>query len=210
MNPAKIEKIFEKLSAYRPAPESELFFSSPFELLIAVILSAQATDIGVNKATPGLFALANTPQKMLDLGEKAVLKQVKTIGLSPTKTKNILITCKILLEKHNGEVPQTREELEELAGVGRKTANVVLNVAFGHPTLAVDTHVFRVSNRTGMAPGKNVREVEDNLLKVVPEKFIHHAHHQLILQGRHICKARKPECSICPIKTECDFKEKTA
>ena len=212
MNKHTRQEIFERLRAANPNPTTELHFSSPFELLIAVLLSAQATDKGVNKATEKLFAVANTPQAMLDLGLDGVREYVKTIGLYQTKSKHIMQTCRALLEKHGGEVPQTREELEALAGVGRKTANVVLNTAFGQPVMAVDTHIFRVANRTGLARGKTVREVEDKLMKYVPKEFLLDAHHWLILHGRYICKAIKPQCQTCIINDLCEYgaKETTA
>ena len=184
-------------------------YASPFELLIAVLLSAQATDVGVNKATAKLFPVANTPQAMLDLGLEGVMEYTKTIGLYKTKSKHVIETCRILLEQYGGEVPQTREALESLPGVGRKTANVVLNTAFGQPAMAVDTHIFRVSNRTGLAPGKTVRAVEDKLMKVVPKEFLLDAHHWLILHGRYVCKAQKPQCAACPVNDLCDYKGKT-
>lgn len=208
MNQQKRQHIFERLSEAIPNPTTELHYNSPFELLIAVILSAQATDIGVNKATDKLFKIANTPKAIYELGESGLKNYIKTIGLYNTKAKNILQTCKILLEHHNGQVPQTRKELESLPGVGRKTANVVLNTAFGHPTIAVDTHIFRVSNRTKLAPGKNVLEVEKKLTKVVPPKYRQDAHHLLILHGRYTCKARKPACGACCIYDLCEFKDK--
>jgi len=208
MTPAKRKKLFEALKAANPAPTTELKYSTPFELLVAVILSAQATDKGVNKATEKLFAVANTPQAIADLGLRKLKTYVKTIGLYNTKAANIIKTCKLLLEKHGGKVPRTREELEALPGVGRKTANVILNTAFGHPTIAVDTHIFRVANRTGLAPGKNVREVEDKLMKVVPDKYKHDAHHWLILHGRYTCIARKPRCGSCPIYDLCEYGDK--
>lgn len=209
MNPAKRLAIFETLREVNPTPETELEYSSPFELLIAVLLSAQATDVGVNKATRKLFPVAHTPQQILDLGEDGLIEYIKTIGLYKTKAKHVMATCRILVEQHGGKVPPVREALEALPGVGRKTANVVLNVAFGHPTIAVDTHIFRVANRTGLAPGKNVDEVEQKLLKVVPKDFLHGAHHWLILHGRYVCKARKPECWHCAIEPLCEFREKT-
>jgi len=209
MNPAKRLAIFETLREVNPTPETELEYSSPFELLIAVLLSAQATDVGVNKATRKLFPVAHTPQQILDLGEDGLIEYIKTIGLYKTKAKHVMATCRILVEQHGGKVPPVREALEALPGVGRKTANVVLNVAFGHPTIAVDTHIFRVANRTGLAPGKNVDEVEQKLLKVVPKDFLHDAHHWLILHGRYVCKARKPECWHCAIEPLCEFREKT-
>ena len=205
MNKPTRPEIFERLRAANPPPTTELHFSSPFELLIAVLLSAQATDKGVNKATEKLFAVANTPQAMLDLGLDGVREYVKTIGLYQTKSKHIMQTCRALLEQHGGEVPQTREELEALAGVGRKTANVVLNTAFGQPVMAVDTHIFRVANRTGLARGKTVREVEDKLMKYVPKEFLLDAHHWLILHGRYTCKAIKPQCQTCIINDLCEY-----
>ena len=210
MNPAKRLAIFETLRDVNPTPETELEYSSPFELLIAVLLSAQATDVGVNKATRKLFPVAHTPQQILELGEPGLIEYIKTIGLYKTKARHVMETCRILVEQHAGKVPPVREALEALPGVGRKAANVVLNVAFGHPTIAVDTHIFRVANRTGLAPGKNVDEVEHKLLKVVPKEFLHDAHHWLILHGRYVCKARKPECWHCAIEPLCEFREKTA
>ncbi|MEN7531225.1 endonuclease III [Cupriavidus sp. 2SB] len=209
MNPAKRLAIFETLREVNPTPETELEYSSPFELLIAVLLSAQATDVGVNKATRKLYPVAHTPQQILDLGEAGLIEYIKTIGLYKTKAKHVMETCRILVEQHGGKVPPVREALEALPGVGRKTANVVLNVAFGHPTIAVDTHIFRVANRTGLAPGKNPDAVEQKLLKVTPTEFMHDAHHWLILHGRYVCKARKPECWHCAIEPLCEFKPKT-
>ena len=209
MNNAKRLAIFETLREVNPTPTTELEYSSPFELLIAVLLSAQATDVGVNKATRRLFPVAHTPRQILDLGEDGLIEYIKTIGLYKTKAKHVIETCRILVEQHGGKVPPVREALEALPGVGRKTANVVLNTAFGQPTIAVDTHIFRVSNRTGLAPGKNVDAVEKTLLKVVPKEFLHDAHHWLILHGRYVCKARKPECWHCAIEPLCGFKEKT-
>jgi len=209
MNKSKRIEIFERLKAEDPKPTTELNFSTPFELLIAVLLSAQATDVSVNKATDKLYPVANTPESILKLGVTGLKKYIKTIGLYNTKAENTVKTCKILLEKHNGEIPQTREELEALPGVGRKTANVVLNTAFGHPTIAVDTHIFRVSNRTKIAPGKNVVEVEQKLLKFIPEEYKLDAHHWLILHGRYVCTARKPRCGACIIEDLCEFKDKT-
>jgi endonuclease III len=209
MNPAKRLAIFETLREVNPNPETELEYSSPFELLIAVLLSAQATDVGVNKATRKLFPVAHTPQQILDLGEAGLIEYIKTIGLYKTKAKHVMETCRILVEQHGGKVPPVRESLEALPGVGRKTANVVLNVAFGQPTIAVDTHIFRVANRTGLAPGKNPDAVEQKLLKVTPTEFLHDAHHWLILHGRYVCKARKPECWHCAIEPLCEFKPKT-
>ena len=209
MNKTKREQIFTRLREANPAPTTELDYRSPFELLVAVILSAQATDVSVNKATGPLFAEANTPQAIKDLGLRKLKSFVKSIGLYNTKAQNILKTCDILLKEHDGRVPEDRAALEALPGVGRKTANVVLNTAFGHPTIAVDTHIFRVSNRTGIAPGKNVRQVEEKLLKFVPDEFKRDAHHWLILHGRYICVARKPRCAACVIEDLCEFKEKT-
>jgi endonuclease-3 len=209
MNDTKRREIFERLREANPHPTTELEYSTPFELLIAVLLSAQATDVGVNKATRRLYAVANTPAAMLALGEEGLADYIKTIGLYRTKAKNVITTCRILLEQHGGEVPQQREALEALPGVGRKTANVVLNTAFGQPTIAVDTHIFRVANRTRIAPGKDVREVEEKLLKVVPREFRHDAHHWLILHGRYVCKARKPECARCLIVDLCEYPAKT-
>ena len=208
MNAAKRREIFQRLQAANPHPTTELEHKTPFELLVAVILSAQATDKSVNIATRELFRVANTPQKMLDLGEAGLREYVQRIGLYQTKSKHIIQMCRILLEQHGGKVPQTREELEALPGVGRKTANVVLNTAFGQPTIAVDTHIFRVSNRTGLAPGKTVLEVENRLLKVVPDEFKHDAHHWLILHGRYICQARRPKCGECIIESLCEYKDK--
>jgi endonuclease III len=209
MNTAKRSEIFRRLREINPKPTSELEYATPFQLLIAVILSAQATDVGVNKATKRLFPVAGTAQKILALGEDALKRYISTIGLFNAKAKNVIATCRILVERYNGEVPRTREELETLPGVGRKTANVVLNTAFGVPTIAVDTHIFRVSNRTGLAPGKNVRAVEDKLEKVVPEEFKQDAHHWLILHGRYVCKARKPDCPQCVIRDLCEYRHKT-
>jgi endonuclease-3 len=208
MNPAKRREIFLRLQQQNPHPTTELIFNSPFELLIAVLLSAQATDISVNAATRLLYPVANTPQAILDLGEEKLREYVQRIGLYKTKAKHIMLTCQILLDHYKGEVPQTRESLESLPGVGRKTANVVLNTAFGHPTIAVDTHIFRVSNRTGIAPGKDVVEVENKLIKFVPDEFKHDIHHWLILHGRYICQARKPKCSLCIIENLCEYKKK--
>ncbi|MDO4625762.1 MAG: endonuclease III [Pasteurellaceae bacterium] len=209
MNQQKRIEILKRLRAQNPHPTTELNFSSPFELLIAVILSAQATDKGVNKATDKLFPVANTPQAIYDLGVDGLKGYIKTIGLFNSKAENIIKTCRDLLDKHQGEVPRTREALEALAGVGRKTANVVLNTAFGEPTIAVDTHIFRVANRTNFAPGKNVIEVEQKLLKVVPDEFKVDVHHWLILHGRYTCIARKPRCASCIIEDLCEFKDKT-
>lgn len=204
MKPEAIEPFFATLAAANPEPQSELEYSSIFELLAAVLLSAQATDASVNKATRRLFVLANTPLKMLDLGLERVTETIRTIGLYRTKAKNLLETCRILVEQHGGRVPRSREALQALPGVGRKTANVVLNVAFGEPTMAVDTHVFRVSNRTGLAPGKNVEEVEQLLLQRVPPRYAEHAHHWLILHGRYVCVARAPRCDACAVRAWCD------
>ena len=210
MNAADRRELFLRLKQANPAPTTELRYTTPFELLIAVILSAQSTDKGVNKATEKLFKVANTPQQILDLGLRGLKRHVKTIGLFNTKASNILKTCKLLVERHGGRVPATRAELEALPGVGRKTANVVLNTAFGHPTIAVDTHIFRVANRTGLAPGKTVRAVEDRLNKVVPEEFRQDAHHWLILHGRYTCVARKPRCGSCVIFDLCSYKDKVS
>ncbi len=209
MNKQKRIEILTRLRDHNPHPTTELNYSSPFELLIAVILSAQATDKGVNKATEKLFPVANTPQAILDLGLDGLKEYIKTIGLYNSKAENIIKTCRDLIEKHNGEIPENRSALEALAGVGRKTANVVLNTAFGHPTIAVDTHIFRVSNRTGFAPGKDVVKVEEKLLKVVPDEFKVDVHHWLILHGRYTCIARTPRCGSCLIEDLCEFKEKT-
>ncbi len=209
MNAQKRLAIFDRLAIATPEPTTELNFSSPFELLVAVVLSAQATDKGVNKATAKLFPVANTPQAILALGEAGLKEYVKTIGLFNSKAANIIKLCESLISKHGGEVPRSREDLEALAGVGRKTANVVLNTAFGLPTIAVDTHIFRVSNRTGLAPGKNVLEVEKKLEKSVPRLHKKDAHHLLILHGRYVCIARKPRCQTCCIADLCEFKEKT-
>ncbi|MBY0576848.1 MAG: endonuclease III [Gallionellaceae bacterium] len=208
MNPIKRRDIFTRLRAANPHPKTELEYSTPFELLVAVLLSAQATDVSVNAATRQLFPVANTPQALLALGEEALREYVQRIGLYKTKAKHLIQTCRLLLEKYGGIVPQKREELETLPGVGHKTANVILNAAFGQPTIAVDTHVFRVANRTGIAPGKNVLEVENKLLKVVPDEFKHDAHHWLILHGRYVCQARKPKCGTCLINDLCEYVEK--
>ncbi|MGD8514634.1 MAG: endonuclease III [Granulosicoccaceae bacterium] len=209
MNKQKRTEIFTRLKAANPNPTTELHYQSPFELLVAVTLSAQATDVGVNKATAKLFPVANTPETILALGEAGLKKYIKTIGLYNSKAANIIKTCKILIDKHNSEVPRNRVALEALPGVGRKTANVILNTAFGEPTIAVDTHIFRVANRTGIAPGKNVLEVETRLLKFVPEEFRLDAHHWLILHGRYVCKARKPDCPGCIIRDLCEYRSKT-
>lgn len=208
MNQAKRQAIFETLKEVNPTPTTELEYTSPFELLIAVLLSAQATDVSVNKATRKLFPVANTPATMLALGEDGLAEYIRTIGLYRSKAKHVMQTCRILLEQHGGEVPRDRAALEALPGVGRKTANVVLNTAFGEPTIAVDTHIFRVANRTRLAPGKNVLEVELGLLKFVPEEFQHDAHHWLILHGRYVCKARRPECWHCAIEPLCEYRDK--
>jgi len=208
MNPAKRAEIFARLQAANPAPTTELEYSSPFQLLIAVLLSAQATDVSVNKATRRLFSDAPTPDAMAALGEERLADYIKTIGLFRTKAKNAIATCNILLSQHGGEVPRSREALEALPGVGRKTANVVLNTAFGEPTIAVDTHIFRVSNRTGLAPGKTPLAVELKLLKAVPEQYRRDAHHWLILHGRYVCTARRPQCDRCLIVDLCEFKGK--
>ena len=208
MNKLKRSEIFSRLKAEDPNPKTELEYTTPFELLVAVALSAQSTDKGVNKATRKLFAVANTPEKILKLGESGLKKHIKTIGLYNTKATNILKTCKMLIELHNSEVPDDQQALEALAGVGRKTANVIRNTAFGHPTMAVDTHIFRVSNRTKIAPGKNVLEVEKKLLKFIPEEYMLNAHHWLILHGRYTCIARKPRCGSCIIEDLCEFKQK--
>lgn len=210
MHDSTLQAIFERFRAANPHPTTELEHKSPFELLIAVILSAQATDKGVNLATKRLFALADTPEKMLELGLEGLRERIRTIGLYQTKSKHIIETCRILVEKHRGQVPNTREALELLPGVGRKTANVILNTAFGLPVIAVDTHIFRVANRTGIAPGKNVLEVEKGLMKNIPPDFMHDAHHWLILHGRYVCKARKPDCPVCLISDLCEFQEKSA
>ncbi len=209
MKREKVVELFRRLRELNPHPATELDYTTPFELLIAVILSAQATDVGVNKATRKLYPVASTPQKILDLGEEGLKRYIGTIGLFNAKAKNVIATCRILVEQHEGEVPRSREALEALPGVGRKTANVVLNTAFGEPTIAVDTHIFRVANRTGLAPGTNVRIVEDKLNKVVPAEFRHDAHHWLILHGRYVCKARKPDCPRCAINDLCSYRHKT-
>jgi endonuclease-3 len=208
MNRTKIAEIFKRLRAANPAPRSELEFSSPFELLVAVVLSAQATDKSVNLATRELFRHANTPHGLLQLGADSLERYIKRIGLYRTKAKNILAACRMLVERHDGAVPRSREELEQLPGVGRKTANVILNTAFGEPTIAVDTHIFRVANRTGIARGKSVLAVELKLHKVVPEEFRRDAHHWLLLHGRYVCKARKPECPACLIADLCEYRYK--
>ncbi len=209
MNADKRREIFERLRAANPHPTTELEYTTPFELLISVILSAQATDVGVNKATRKLYSVANTPQAIHDLGVEGLTPYIQTIGLYRTKAKNVIETCRLLLEKHGGQVPRDRESLQALPGVGRKTANVVLNTAFGVPAMAVDTHIFRVSNRTGIAPGKNVDVVEEKLMKFVPQEFLMDAHHWLILHGRYTCTARSPQCWNCLISDLCEFKTKT-
>ena len=209
MNAQKRRAIYETLRSLNPHPTTELEYRTPFELLIAVMLSAQATDVSVNKVTRKMFPVANTPQTMLALGEAGVADYIKTIGLYRTKAKNVIATCRILLDQYGGDVPAEREALEGLPGVGRKTANVVLNTAFGQPTIAVDTHIFRVANRTGLAPGKDVRAVEAALEKFTPPEFRHDAHHWLILHGRYVCKARRPECWHCTIEPLCEFRPKT-
>jgi endonuclease-3 len=209
MNPAKRQEIFTRFRVANPAPTTELVYRTPFELLIAVVLSAQATDKSVNLATAKLFREASTPQKMLALGEAGVSEYIRTIGLYRSKAKYIMDTCRILVERHGGNVPESREALEALPGVGRKTANVILNTAFGQPTIAVDTHIFRVANRTGIAAGKDVRAVEDRLMKFVPEEFRKDAHHWLILHGRYVCKALRPECPKCLIRDLCEYSPKT-
>ncbi|MBS3895360.1 endonuclease III [Silanimonas sp.] len=209
MKPADRIAFFRRLRELNPHPTTELAYSTPFELLVAVLLSAQATDVGVNKATRRLFPVANTPAAILALGEQALKGHINTLGLYNAKAAHLIASCRILVERHGGEVPRDRTALEALPGVGRKTANVVLNTAFGEPTIAVDTHIFRVSNRTGLAPGKNVDAVEAKLLKVVPAEFRQDAHHWLILHGRYTCKARKPLCGACPVRDLCRFKPKT-
>jgi endonuclease-3 len=208
--PATIEALYARLSAALPEPRSELDYTNPYTLLVAVVLSAQATDKGVNKATAALFPVADTPGKMLALGEDGLKAHIRTIGLFNSKAKNIIALSRTLVEHHGGQVPATREALEALPGVGRKTANVVLNVAFGLPTIAVDTHIFRVANRTGLAPGKTVRAVEESLERITPETYRRHAHHWLILHGRYVCKARKPACPTCPVADLCGWPDKTA
>ena len=209
MNPTKREKVYKILARTHGSPSTELNFKSNFELLISVILSAQATDVSVNKATEKLYRKANTPQAILNLGLTALKRQIRTIGLYNTKAQNIINTCRILIDQHNGQVPSDRNSLEGLPGVGRKTANVVLNTAFGEPTIAVDTHIFRVANRTGLGPGKTVLKVEQKLLKFTPEHFLKDAHHLLILHGRYTCTARTPKCPVCVISQFCDYRPKT-
>ena len=204
LKPADIETLFATLQAANPEPATELVFASPFECLAAVLLSAQATDVGVNKATRRLFAVAPTPQRMLELGEAGLIAHIKTIGLFRSKARHLIETCRLLVEQHGGKVPRSREALEALPGVGRKTANVVLNVVWGEPTMAVDTHIFRVANRTGLAPGKTPLAVEQALLRRVPPAYLHHAHHWLILHGRYVCKARTPDCARCSVRPHCD------
>lgn len=210
MNRANIELFFARLQAANPQPNTELEYTSVFELLAAVLLSAQATDVGVNKATRRLFPVANTPQAILDLGLDALMEHIKTIGLYKSKARHLMETSRLLIEQHGGVVPRSREALEALPGVGRKTANVVLNVAFGEPTMAVDTHIFRVGNRTGLAPGKTPLAVEQQLLKRVPKAYLVDAHHWLILHGRYVCQARSPQCAACQVNDLCDFRGKTS
>jgi endonuclease-3 len=209
VNPAKRAEIYRRLRAVNPTPSTELRYRSPFELLVAVILSAQSTDVGVNKATTRLFPVANTPAAIRKLGEAGLKRYIQTIGLYNSKAKNILKTCEILLREHGGEIPRNREALEALPGVGRKTANVILNTAFGEPTIAVDTHIFRVANRTGLAAGKTPRQVEDRLLKFTLDEFKRDAHHWLILHGRYVCRARRPDCPACVIRDLCEYRAKT-
>ena len=208
MNAAKRRAIFERLQAADPHPTTELEYHTPFELLVAVMLSAQATDISVNLATRQIFPVANTPQALVDLGEEKLREYIRRIGLYKTKARHVIQTCRLLLQRHDGSVPQTREALEALPGVGRKTANVILNTAFGQPTIAVDTHIFRLANRINLAPGKTVLDVEQKLLKVIPAEFMQDAHHWLILHGRYICQARKPKCGECIIADLCEYKSK--
>ena len=210
MKRSDVIEMFTRLREFNPQPTTELEYTTPFELLVAVILSAQATDVGVNKATRRLYPVANTPQAILDLGEEGLKRHIASIGLFNAKARNVIATCRILVDQHGGEVPREREALEALPGVGRKTANVILNTAFGEPTIAVDTHIFRVANRTGLAKGRNVREVEDKLLRVIPVEFRQDAHHWLILHGRYVCKARKPDCPTCLIRDLCSYRQKTA
>jgi endonuclease-3 len=209
VSPEKRRRFFERLRSASPNPTTELAYRTPFELLVSVVLSAQATDRSVNAATAKLYPVANTPQALLALGMSGLIGYIKTIGLYRSKAKHIIETSRLLIERHGGEVPQSREALEALPGVGRKTANVILNTAFGHPTIAVDTHIFRVANRTGLAPGEDVREVEDKLMKLVPEEFRKDAHHRLILHGRYVCKARKPDCPACIVRDLCGYRGKT-
>ena len=210
MNQQKRTEIMRRLAESDPKPTTELHYKSPFELLVAVVLSAQSTDRGVNQATARLFPVANTPEAILELGEEGLKEHIRTLGLFNSKAKNLVAACRILVEQHGGEVPNTRAELEALPGVGRKTANVILNTAFGEATIAVDTHIFRVANRTGLAPGKTVRAVEDRLLKVIPAEYRRHAHHWLILHGRYTCVARRPKCGQCRIFDLCEYRHKTA
>lgn len=210
MNKKDIYEFFQRLHDRNPDPVGELNYTNPYTLLVAVVLSAQATDKGVNKATESLFKVADTPQKMVNLGENGLKEHIKTIGLFNSKAKNVIKLSQMLIDEHDSKVPEDREALVKLPGVGRKTANVVLNIAFGHHTIAVDTHIFRVSNRTGLAPGKNPDQVEEKLNKVVPEEFKRHAHHWLILHGRYTCTARKPKCAVCPVYDLCAYDEKTA
>ena len=209
MKPADIEEFFRRLAEANPAPKSELDYRNPFTLLVAVVLSAQATDVGVNRATKRLFEVADTPEKMLALGEDGLKEHIKTIGLFNSKAKNVIALSRMLVDEHGSEVPQDRAALERMPGVGRKTANVVLNVAFGQPTIAVDTHIFRVGNRTGLARGKTPEEVERKQMRYVPRHWRLHAHHWLILHGRYVCKARKPDCPVCPVRDLCAYREKT-
>lgn len=209
MKPDKVKEFFRRLHAHNPEPKGELVYVNTYTLLVAVVLSAQATDTGVNKATKELFRKVTTPQEMLDLGEAGLKQHIKTIGLFNAKAKNVIALSEMLVRDHGGEVPQTREELVRLPGVGRKTANVVLNIAFGEPTIAVDTHLFRLGNRTGLAAGKTPEQVEEKLLKVIPKEYLRHAHHWLILHGRYVCKARKPDCGQCIVRDLCGFKGKT-
>jgi endonuclease-3 len=209
MNGRQRGELYRRLAEATPEPATELHYTSAFELLVAVVLSAQSTDVGVNKATAKLFAVARTPAELLALGEDGLRPYIRTLGLFNTKAKNLIATCRLLLERHDGRVPADREALEALPGVGRKTANVILNTAFGHSTIAVDTHIFRVANRTGLAPGRTVREVENRLLEVTPEQYRGNAHHWLILHGRYVCKARRPECPRCPIASLCEYPNKT-
>lgn len=209
MKPAAVKEFFSRLRAQNPAPKSDLEYTNTYTLLVAVVLSAQATDAGVNKATRDLFASVDTPEKMLKLGEEKLKGYIKTIGLYNAKARNVIALSQILVEQHGGAVPREREALQALPGVGRKTANVVLNVAFGEPTMAVDTHVFRVANRTGLASGKTPEEVEDGLVKIIPPEFMRHAHHWLILHGRYVCKARNPDCAACVVRDLCGFEDKT-
>jgi endonuclease-3 len=209
VNAARRRKIYERFAKANPSPRTELVYRTPFELLVAVVLSAQATDVSVNKATAKLFPVANTPAAILALGEQGLTSYIKTIGLFNSKAKNLMKACRLLVAEHDGRVPCDREALESLPGVGRKTANVILNSAFGEPTIAVDTHIFRVANRTGLAPGATVRAVEDELVRVTPDEFKHNAHHWLILHGRYVCKARKPACPTCLIADLCEYEDKT-